>query len=55
MFGLSNKKGEVQEEVLLLLMLSNISILSLYENISFLLVDDTMMENTFLLDKVIVK
>lgn len=55
MFGFLEKKGEVQEELVLLSTLGYLYIPSIYVNLAFLLVDDTLMENAFLSDRVMVK
>jgi len=55
MFGFSNKLSEIQEEVVMISMLGYLYIPSLYVNLSFLLVDDTLLKNMFLLKRVIVK
>jgi len=55
MFEFLENQGEIQEELVQLSTLGYLSIPSFYVNLSFILVDDTLMENAFFSGRVMVK
>jgi len=54
-FGFLDKQGEIQEEFVQLSTLGYLPIPSFCVSLVFILVNDTLMENTFLSERVMVK